>query len=78
MYSAIDENTGFPPCGFSDWMEEWWWEVMLLFIFVNHQFLDLVSGNTEYSDFFKILWHLHFSVCMLYLSIKLQNIVYIK
>lgn len=53
MYSAIDENTGFPPCGFSDWMEEWWWEVMLLFIFVNHQFLDLVSGNTEYSDFLK-------------------------
>ena len=50
MYSTIDEKTGFPPCGFSDWMEEWWWGVMLLFSFVNHQFLDLVSGNTEYSD----------------------------
>ena len=50
MCSTIDEKTGFPPCGFSDWMEEWWWGVMLLFRFVNHQFLDLVSGNTEYSD----------------------------
>ena len=49
MYPVRDQDSGFPPGEFSDQKEEWGWGV--LFSFVNHQFLDLVTGNTGYSDF---------------------------